>query len=286
MISRQRPAFVLLGAVSLMASGCIVVGVGWSGPISWTASATEERPIDTAGLSALEVRTRNGSVTLAGQPAGTADASVTITKKAGGLTPADAEEALDAIEVFVERVGAGTQRMGWRWRGLKHPTWRAQVSFEIRAPGEINFRGETHNGPVIVSGLVGDVWIETHNGRVEVQSGAGKLYAETHNGRINATYAGDDITLVTHNGSVTADLTECAVIDGRITTHNGGVEVAVGEGASVKLTCHTHNGSIRCNAPLNDSHIERHRLTGRIGSGEGDLSVTTHNGGVRIRTAG
>ena len=287
-MNRRTQWLSLVGGLSLLVNaGCIVIGVrGWAGPSIWTEAVVEERALDATDLTGIEVRTHNGSVTFAGQPAGSTDGHVTITKKAGGLTVADAEKALEAIDVYVEPAGAGGQRIGWRWKGIKHPTWRAQVSFDIQAPGQIRFDGETHNGSVSVHGVVGEVRVETHNGRVDVESSAGRLYAETHNGRINTRYVGDDVTLVTHNGRVVADLSECAAIDGHITTHNGGIEVTVGPATSARLNCSTHNGAIRCKVPLDDSYFARRRLTGTIGTGEGDLVVTTHNGGVRIKTAG
>ena len=37
--------------------------------------------------------------------------------KGGGITLDGAQDALDAIEVYVERTGNDTQRIGWKWRG-------------------------------------------------------------------------------------------------------------------------------------------------------------------------
>ena len=91
--------------------------------------------------------------------------------------------------------------------------------------------------------------------------------------------AGEARTIVLPNNSV--------ALDGTITTHNGGVKVFVGANTSSNLDCRTHNGSIRCKAPLSDEHRSRRRLTGRLGGGDGELAVTTHNGGVRVdNTAG
>ena len=90
---------------------------------------------------------------------------------------------------------------------------------------------------------------------------------------------------MTHNGRVVADLNRCAALNGSITTHNGGIEVVVGGGASASLTCKTHNGSIQCDVPLDELKASRRKLTGKIGSGEGDVEVATHNGNIRITKA-
>lgn len=282
-MSRMRILGIAAILPALACNGCIIVGISWGGPSHWTESQTQRLELDTANLSALEVRTHNGSIAFSGQ----SDAAyVEVTTKAGGCSVEDAENALDAIDVYVEPAGAGVQRVGWRWSGLKAPTWRARVSFDIHGPGDIDLKANTHNGPIKVGGVAGDVNVVTHNGRINVESSAGKLYAQTHNGGISAVYAGDEVTLATHNGQIVADLTGCRAVDGSITTHNGSVEVAVGDSTSAKLTCRAHNGGIRCSVPLVESEIKRRRLTGTIGTGEGRLSLTTHNGSVRIKKAG
>lgn len=321
---RRNLLFLIAALMPISGTGCIVVGTGswgWRAPYVWTEITAERIPIDTANLQALEARTHNGSIAFDGQPPGVTDAHVTVKMKASGLTRRAAEATLEAVQVFVEPAGGGTQRIGWKWKGIKRPRWRAHVSFEIHAPGNLRFDGETHNGPLYVAGVTGDVhvvthngparvmsssgnlYVRTHNGPIEVKdavgdvhvithngplnvgSGEGRLHAETHNGQIVAAYTGDDVTLATHNGPIVADFSQCAALDGTITTHNGGVNVIVGENTSSDLDCRTHNGSIRCDAPLNDRNKTRRWLTGTLGDGDGNLNVATHNGSVRIKTS-
>ena len=279
---RARLFQTLMAVVSLATSGCIMIGGGWGGPTVW-AEATETLPIDPVGLESLVVRTHNGEITLNGQPEGASESSVTVFKKGGGLSLAEAEKALAAIEVYVESVGDDMTRVGWRWTGPKWRHRRGQVSFEIKAPGRLDFDGETHNGGVKVVGVTGDVVIVTHNGDVNVDSTNGKLRAESHNGALTIDYAGDDLKLVTHNGDIKADLGRCSSVGGAITTHNGGVTVGMGEDTSAKLRCQTHNGRVSSKLPLNDAEISRSKVIGTIGQGGNDLTITTHNGGIQIK---
>jgi len=187
---RTKFFYAWSACIPLWASGCVIVGVGdgcWSGggPSAWT-EAVEERPIDTTGLTALEVRTHNGAIDFQGQPAG-GGASVTIKKKAGGVNQADAEAALAAINVFVEPAGSGKTRISWKWSVPKKARWSGDVSFAIRAPGSLHFDAETHNGAVTVAEASGDVKVVSHNGKVKVRSSKGKLHAETLNGEVDAT---------------------------------------------------------------------------------------------------
>jgi len=277
----------LVGILSIpflfLCQGCIVNVSGWSsGPRIWTESVTEQISVDPAGISALVVRTHNGAITFTGDSAA-GGIQITATKKGGGHSLADAEAALNAVDVYAEPTVGGTTRIGWRWRELKQASWSAQVSFDVTGPSRISVDGETHNGRVRMVGVEGDVRVVTHNGRIDVESVGGKLYAETHNGGISATYAGRDVTIRSHNGEVVADLAGCQSVDARVETHNGAVDLVLGDGVSGRLDALTHNGSIRCDVPVTDSRITRQRLTGTIGTGEGNLDVSTHNGSIRLK---
>ena len=286
--ARRASLFLGIPLASMMATGCLIIAGGqcvWSCPPAVWKEATAEIPIDPNGLTALEVRTHNGAIDFTGQPAGTTSASATVHKKAGGTTAADAEEAMNAIEVYVERSADGTQRLGWRWKGVKKANWQAQVAFAITAPGTLRFDAETHNGAVTASGVVGNARIVTHNGKVKVASQEGELRAETHNGEIDVEYVGPKIVLVTHNGEIEADLSHCGSIQGDITTHNGAVEVAVGANTSASLSAETVNGRITFDAPIAASSIERTHLKGKLGDGGDNLDIVTHNGSIQIKKA-
>ncbi len=296
-MTRSKWMYVFAALLPISSSGCIMRV--FTGHKVWTEPVTEQRSFDATATETLKIKTHNGSVRFTGQPSG--EATVTITKKAGGSSMEDAENALAAIEVFIEPAGDSSQRIGWRWDGIRRMTWGAMVSFDISAPARLRIDAETHNGSVRIGGAEsdisavthngsldvgtsgGEVFAKTHNGPVEVDAAGAKLHAETHNGRVVATYAGDEVTLISHNGRIVAKLDGCASLDGRILTHNGVVEVTVGEQTSANLNCSTHNGRIHCDVPIQGGKKTRRHLSGTIGSGGGDLDITTHNGAVRIK---
>lgn len=295
---RSKAMVLWAGLLPLTSSGCII---GSFGSKVWTPPVTEQRSLDADDLKALEIRTHNGSIQFTGQAGSTAQTEITITMKAGGKTLEDAQAALDAMEVFLESSGEGTWQLGWRWIGRKHRSWGASVSFDITGPGTILIDAETHNGAIKILGAERDVrvvshngavnahtsdgslYARTHNGPLEVSAGGEKLYAKTHNGRVTATFAGEELTLVSHNGRIVAGLEECGAISGKIETHNGGVELTLGENISTHLTCQANNGRIRFDLPVQTITKSRRNLEARLGEGHGNLSVTTHNGGVRIK---
>ena len=270
-----------------LSSGCIVVvasGCDWDhSPAVWTEE-TVQLPIDSVGLTALEVKTHNGEIEFAGQAAG-APTSVTVRKKAGGSSVEDAQEALSAIEVTSERSG-GEQKLGWRWKGVKKSRWVGDVAFIIQAPGNLRFDAETHNGEVRASGIVGDAKILTHNGAVIVESRDGKLGAVTHNGAITATYGGPSILLETHNGEIEADLRQSGGVRGEMVTHNGAIELAVGSGTDADLVAKSNNGRVSHEGAIAVSRAEKSRLEGRLGAGGERLELNSHNGSISIKAAG
>lgn len=276
----KRAVGVLFAGALSFNTGCIIITGSWGQHTIWTEETTERIPFDSSGLEKIDVRSHNGAISFVPE---TGDAYVIVKKKAGGDCIEDAEDALAALDVYVDRAGNTTCRMGYKWDGLKHSSWRAAVAFEIHGPADVSLTGQTHNGPVTVDGLQGSLDIETHNGSVRAATTGKDISVLTHNGRIDATFGGRTVDLVTHNGSVRADLTDCGPVDGRIATHNGSVEVLVGPGTDMDLDCRTANGRIRCSAPIQAVDATRRSLRGRFGDGSGgSLEVETHNGSVHV----
>ncbi len=269
---------MLVAGMALSSVGCISIHGNWGRGV-WTEKTTERIAVDASDLKRLDVNTHNGFVHFTGT---TGDAYVTVTKKTRGKSAADAAAAMEALVVFVEPGGPGTQQIGYRWKGIKSPAWHATVSFDVYAPSEIDLSGTTHNGHVSISDLAGDLNFETHNGTINADTSGMKLVAATHNGGIQATFSGREIDLETHNGSIMADLTKCGAVGGRVETHNGGVEIMVSDSTSMDFVAETHNGGIRCAVPMQTIEATKRRLTGTIGGGGERLAVQTHNGSVRV----
>jgi DUF4097 and DUF4098 domain-containing protein YvlB len=241
--------------------------------------------MEAAGLTAIEVRTHNGEIEFTGQPAGD-PATVTVRKKAGGSSIADAQEAMAAIEIVSERSSKGEQKLEWRWKGVKKSRWAGDVAFVIAAPGNLRFEAETHNGAITATGIIGEADVLSHNGAIKVDSREGKLQVETHNGAIAATYGGPSVTLETHNGEIKADLRQSGSVRGDVTTHNGAIELSVGANTAADLVAETDNGRVTCDAPITVESVGKSRLEGKLGPGGDRLELTTHNGSISIKAAG
>ena len=291
----SKTAAKLLGVTSVLP--LFTLGCVYCGPLVWTET-TEEMTLPVAGTDTLRVETDNGRVTLDGKE-GASDLRVLVKKRAGGLSLADAEACMEAVDVFARQAGS-TRQLGWRWKTLRQPHWGTRISFEVTLPKEFTSKVTTHNGAVNLAGLDGPCEVcshngavhahglqggcrlVTHNGRIEAQDLAGDAYLETHNGAVVAAGRPGNIILITHNGPIQADLRTSQSLGGSITTHNGDVKVSLGPSTNTVLRCNTHNGTLNATVPLQDATIKRSVLQGRVGSGGDSLEVSTHNGSVTV----
>lgn len=271
--------------ISTAIAFCLLAPLGCNmGSVVWVEN-TEDMQIDAGGLKKLAVKTHNGAVNYTADAAGASTIQVKVTKKVGGLTQADAEEAMANLEVFNEADGADGRVINHRWKGIRKSNWNAQVSYEINGPDNLDLNVESHNGTTTVRGLKSALQVTCHNGRIDTESTGPSAHVESHNGAINVVYQGPSIHATTHNGQVTVDLSRCSAIGGEIGAHNGQVVVRVGDQTSANLACQTHNGSVNADiaAGWKVSHASRTRLAGVLGQGGQPLNVTTHNGQVKIQ---
>lgn len=230
---------------------------------SHTATRTVDLTIPAAGLVALQCTSHNGDIQVLGNPTAT-EVRLHAELSARGHSQAEAEDNLRQLRVAHEVVDGKLRIAGEHPEGM---FWNYSPSFAFRleVPAQVAVTLASHNGGLTVRGTRGDQRLETHNGGIEAEVDARQVHVETHNGRVGL------------------DVRTKGPIDGTIETHNGGVDVRFGADASTTLTASTHNGGITPPDRMQDARITERSLRARIGDGSGALSVTTHNGDVRIR---
>lgn len=257
-----------------------------SGKTVWTDKVVERIPLNTSHLEALEVTTHNGFIKYSGERR-SSDSYVEVTKKTGGRSMQEAEDAFDALEVFVEPGRGGVTKIGWRWSVGKESKWRASVSFHIVGPAQVDIQATTHNGPISATGVDGSVSAQTHNGSVAVSGSGDSLTAVTHNGNVKTEFVTGEMVVTTHNGSIEADLRDSHVVNGKIDTHNGSVNLVVDSNVSTSIDMETRRGKIKCDVPSENRSSSKHRkhVRATIGDGVGDLTVRTHNGSVSVKSS-
>ncbi len=124
----------------------------------------------------------------------------------------------------------------------------------------------TEDGDIRLKRCAGDFGVRSNDGDVELfEMRAGTLRIETEDGDVNL------------------DLLEARDLDLTVTTQDGTVEVHAAAGLSAELDISTGDGSIRVKSPGADLSKTKHRVTGRLGSGEGRIRITTDDGDVSLR---
>lgn len=250
----------------------------------WTDTKTQELALDSSAIASLDVSTENGAIEFSAEDNPASKAIVIATIRAAAGSESDAELARSNIHVFVEPNAHGGQSVGWRWAKSPDKSWQGEVNFAIRAPGKLQLDAETHNGKVVVTGVVGDTRLVSHNGEIKANAKGGKLDIQTHNGKTAATYDGPSIHLVTHNGEVQADIAQAASPGGSIESHNGAINVVVNEKTSAEWICDTDNGTIRFDVPANVTRKAGDSLRAVTGAGGSKLALSTHNGSIVVRS--
>lgn len=148
------------------------------------------------------------------------------------------------------------------------------VGYEILVPARTNLDVQTHNGPISVERLTGDVQLRAHNGPISLNGMAGDVNARTQNGPVTVTLAGrrwsgEGLDVETVNGPVT---------------------LRMPRGYSAHLESGTVNGPIRAPSGIRPARREGgrgYRPGGRINTdingGGPTIRVVTTNGPVNIQ---
>jgi len=250
--------------------------------------------------SLFEAQTHNGYINITGADVTECSLTATIVAKA------DTEENAQMLaeEVKVELIPSGNKLTAKIEKPKLVPGRYVSVSLDVTVPNQTDadltthngalkiknltgqLNGTTHNGEVTAEKIFGTAELKTYNGRVTCKEAAGDIQLQTHNGSVICEEVSGDIKLRTHNGSAKAFYSGTAppVCNVSIVTHNGGVSLTAPPNFSAKVDVSTHNGSIDTDLPITvTGKVTKRKLTGTIGTGEGELYLETHNGSIKIK---
>lgn len=141
------------------------------------------------------------------------------------------------------------------------------VEYEIHVPYRLRFTAvQTVNGDVHLRGVSSKGYLDSVNGNIEVVESDGRFNARTTNGdvrlQLKSLPDGEPVSLTTVNGSVVLSLPVNANADVRVVNRNG---------------------DFRSDLPLATlGAYESNRFDGRLGSGGGEIFMSTVNGAIRL----
>ena len=282
----------------------LIVAAGWSCTEGCVPKAKYERIVHLSAPlpagSLFEAQTHNGYITITG--ADVADCNLTATITARANTEENAQKL--AEEVKVELISSGNKLIAKIEKPVLARGESICVSFDVTVPNQTSadltthngalkiknltgqLNGTMHNGEVVAEKISGTAKLKTHNGKIACKEVAGNTQLQTHNGSVICEEASGDIKLQTHNGSANASYSTAAppICNVSIVTHNGNISLTAPPNFSAKVEASTHNGSIDTDLPITvTEEVTKRKLTGTIGTGQGELYLETHNGSINIK---
>lgn len=180
--------------------------------------------------------------------------------------------SIDIAEVELARLQAESVSGGLRAAGRARETQLQTVSGGIQSRvATPRLRGSTISGRLSVGeGATRDIGVETVSGRIDVvAAGVSRLRANTVSGAIDVATTGME-----PGGGITLE------------TVSGGITLALPRSTSAQLRVNTFSGDIDSDA----GQVERPRygpgrsLEATLGGGNGDVTVESHSGSVRVRS--
>jgi hypothetical protein len=177
-------------------------------------------------------------------------------------------EARDVQQVKIEVDNSTPGQIAVHTRYPKGEGAEVAVEYHVHVPYRVLLGCVgTVNGSVIVRGVEGGGELRSVNGNIEVSNSSGRFSEKTTNGDIRLELrqlmAGGPMNLETVNGSVLVGLPAGAHADLKVLSMNGDVysELPVLRGAGT---------------------LAPHAFKAKLGTGGGEISVRTVNGGIRL----
>jgi DUF4097 and DUF4098 domain-containing protein YvlB len=195
------------------------------------------------------------------------------------------------------------------------------VDIKVMAPGKISTEARTHSGDVSVvdtgmstrvASQSGDVHIKGVEGMIEVNLNTGDVTLEDAkscdvaienrtgdvtlrrvDGNVNVrsatgdlrvlSFGGGTASLESVSGDISVDTSEPISKTFNVRTVNGDALVNVPDGSDCRVSLSTLNGDASCDIKLEDEARAGNHITGRLGSGSGNLDVSAVNGDVTLK---
>ena len=201
---------------------------------------------------------RNGGVSVIGADAD----SLIVTTRLQVQAPTQSEARDIARQVRTVIRGSTIQAEGPR---TDEDSWWS-ANLVIWAPRRSDLRLTSHNGPISVEDISGNMELETNNGPLALRALSGNVRARTSNGPLSISLTGSKWT--------------GAGLDAE--TNNGPLSLRVPDGYSAHLEASTNNGPLSLGFPVTVVGRIGRNISTDLGSGGTTIRAITHNGPLSI----
>jgi len=266
-MNRKRifSASLILAALSFLILNCndSTSSDNYVGNTDYVAEADFHYDTEVTNQVRLRIEGVSGSIIIIGR-ANFDSVIVEGVRSVGSETLDDAEEHLPYLQVEFDVLTSEVRVQTIQPDNSYGRSY--EVDYEITLPYQFEVIASCVNGSVSVDSINGNLTISNVNGQVYLDNIVGSVAA----------------SLV--NGSVTASITMPS--DGiiAITNVNGGIDLSIPENTSADFEASVVNGTIYIsNLDFQNEQITNHSVEGTLGSGDGDIALTTVNGNITAR---
>ncbi|MFJ3717450.1 DUF4097 family beta strand repeat-containing protein [Streptomyces sp. NPDC090057] len=259
----------------------------------WSIADPQKLTFDTP-VRDLHVRIVNGTVNVVGTDEGSARLEVTdiegppliVTHQDGTLTVAYDDLPWKGFLKWLDR-------KGWRRSAVVSLAVPADTRVEVGVVGAGAVVSGT-SGPSVIKGVTGDTTLVGLSGQVRADTVSGNLEAQAVTGDLRFNSVSGDLTVVEGSGpSVRADSVSGSMIidldpdgptDVRLTSVSGEIAIRLPHPADAEVEANTASGTISNAFDGLRVHGQwgAHKITGRLGAGNGKLRATTVSGSIAL----
>lgn len=247
-----------------------------------------------APVTELHVRIVNGAVNVVGTDEDSARLEVSeldgpplqVTHRGGTLTVAYEDLPWKGFLKWLDHKGR-------RRRAVVSLAVPVRTRVEVGVVGAAAFVSGIR-GPAAVKGIAGDTTLVGLSGPVRADTVSGDVEAQSLTGDLRFASVSGDLTVVegsgssvradTVSGSMIVDLDPEGPTDVKLTSVSGEIAIRLPDPADVVVEANTAGGAIS-NA-FDDLRVGgqwgAHKLTGRLGAGNGTLRATTVSGSIAL----
>ncbi|MEV7239736.1 DUF4097 family beta strand repeat-containing protein [Streptomyces sp. NPDC093248] len=259
----------------------------------WSIADPQKLTFDTP-VHDLHVRIVNGTVNVVGTDEGSARLEVTdiegppliVTHQGGTLTVAYDDLPWKGFLKWLDR-------KGWRRSAVVTLAVPADTRVEVGVVGAGAVVSGI-NGSSVIKGVTGDTTLVGVSGQVRADTVSGNLEAQAVTGDLRFHSVSGDLTVVEGSGpSVRADSVSGSMIidldpdgptDVGLTSVSGEIAIRLPHPADAEVEANTASGTIS-NA-FDGLRVQgqwgAHKITGRLGAGNGKLRATTVSGSIAL----
>ena len=228
-----------------------------------TARTPFEFTIDVTGQTKLRLDSINGNVEIRGS-SNSNSVVVTGERRVESESASDAAEYLEKLEV---RVTEGSHEIEVRTVQPDNNHGRnLVVDYTITMPSRLEVVARNVNGNISVEAIENDVRVTNVNGIIDLAGIIGSAEVDLVNGQISAEVslpAGGEIDMETVTGQIQLDIPSTTSADFSARLTNGVISVT--------------------NLEVQNDVQELRSRRGRLGNGDGNISLSTFLGNISIR---